>query len=237
MARREGTLNLKTSPFPLPSIYYIIHSMFCIALVIGNIISTKMVKLPLFQDFSIPAGILTYPLTFFLSGLVTEIYGSNLAKKMVYHAFGMSIFSYFLIKVALLLPSPNLEKSLHFQEVLGLNGIILLASLTGYIFSQTIDIYLYARIKSCTGPKYLWLRNNGSTITAQLIDTMIVNIIHLKLGVGMTMAQLFPIMLFSYLYKCSFSLVFTPLFYFLVFLFKRRVLVYLPWKKLMRRKT
>lgn len=188
----------------------------------SNIISTKMIVLPYFQNFSIPAGLITYPLTFFISDFITEIYGIKKAKEMVYHAFGMSIIAYLIIKIALILPSSTLENQNHFEEILGLNGMILVASLTAYIISQTIDITLYAAIKKWTGPNYLWVRNNGSTLIAQLVDTTIINLIYLKGGVGMDMAQIFPIMIFSYVYKCTFSITFTPLFYFLIFLFKNR---------------
>jgi uncharacterized integral membrane protein (TIGR00697 family) len=199
-----------------------ISSIFGIVVVISNIISTKMIKLPLFQDFSIPAGLITYPLTFFISDLVTEVYGAKKAKEMVYLAFGMSVFAYLIIKIALILPSPTLENQTHFEEILGLNGMILMASLTAYIFSQMIDIQIYSLIKKWTGQNYLWIRTNGSTLIAQLVDTMIVNLIYLKGGAGMDMAQILPIMAFSYAYKCSFSIAFTPLFYFLIFLFKNK---------------
>jgi uncharacterized integral membrane protein (TIGR00697 family) len=95
-----------------------------------------------------------------------------------------------------------------------LNGVILIASLTAYIVSQTIDIQIYSLIKKWTGQNYLWVRNNGATLIAQLIDTTIINLIYLKGGLGMDMDQVLPMMAFSYVYKCSFSIAFTPLFYF-----------------------
>jgi uncharacterized integral membrane protein (TIGR00697 family) len=175
-----------------------------------------MVLLPFFQNFSVPAGLLTYPLTFFLSDLVTEVYGARKAKKMVYLAFGMSVLSFLIIKIAVLLPSPTIENYRQFQNVFSLNGTILFGSLTAYIVSQTLDIQIYAMIKSCTGEPYLWLRNNGSTLIAQLIDTIIVNFIHLYLGVGMEIQQVLCIILFSYTYKCTLSIAITPMFYFTV---------------------
>lgn len=202
--------------------YHIISTAFCVIVIISNIISAKMVLLPFFQDFSVPAGLLTYPLTFFLSDLVTEIYGAIRAKKMVYLAFGMSILSFFIIKIALLVPSPTVENHKQFQDVFGLSGTVLFASLTAYIVSQTIDIQIYAIIKSWTGEPYLWLRNNGSTLIAQLIDTTIVNLIHLHLGVGMEIQQVLLVIIFSYTYKCTLSIAMTPIFYFTVSMFRGR---------------
>ncbi len=198
-----------------------ISAIFCVIVIIGNIISAKMFKLPLFQDFSIPAGLVTYPLTFFLSNFVTELYGSASSKKMVYQAFAMSLLAFLLIEMALFLPSPSQENAADFAKVLGVNRSVLLGSLTAYLFSQRLDIYVYTFIKKWTGEKHLWLRNNGSTLIVQLCDTVIANTIFLKVGLGMELFEMIPIMTFSYLYKCSFSLVFTPLFYCAVYYFKK----------------
>ena len=46
-------------------------------------------------------------------------------------------------------------------------------SLTAYLVSQTFDVWFFNKIKSITGDSKLWLRNNLSTITSQLIDTLI----------------------------------------------------------------
>ena len=96
---------------------------------------------------------------------------------------------------------------------MGLNGIIVFSSLIAYLVGQVIDIQIYAWIKNCTGEKHLWLRNNGSTLTSQLIDTCIVNFIHLYVGLGLSFDLVFKAMLFSYMYKAFFSMANTPLFY------------------------
>jgi hypothetical protein len=48
-----------------------------------------------------------------------------------------------------------------------------IGSLTAYLVSQTFDVWFFHKIKSYTGESKLWLRNNLSTITSQLIDTLI----------------------------------------------------------------
>src|SRR4051794_18208857 len=94
---------------PKEKMYQGITAAFCIIVIMSNIISAKMVRLPFFHDFSIPAGLIIYPLTFLLSDLVTEIFGAKKAKFMVYIAFGMNILSFVLIEFALLLPAASLD--------------------------------------------------------------------------------------------------------------------------------
>lgn len=203
-------------------LYQIVSAAFCVIVVISNIISAKMVPLPFLQDFSIPAGLITYPLTFLLSDLVTEIFGAKKAKLMVYIAFGMNILSFAIIQLALLLPSQGIEEHVAFGAVLGLSGLRIFSSLTAYLISQIVDIQLYALIKRWTGERFLWLRNNGSTCASQIVDTVVIDIIFLYWGLGMSMAAVLPIMIFSYAYKAFFSIANTPLFYLLVYALKKK---------------
>lgn len=201
--------------------YQVICASFCIIVVISNILSVKMVTFPFFP-LSIPAGLITYPLTFLLSDLVTEIFGAKRAKLMVYIALAMSLLSFGMIQVVLLLPESGFDEQKAFQIVLGLSGLRIFSSLISYLTSQLVDIQLYAVIKQWTGPKFLWLRNNGSTCVSQIVDTVMIDLIFLWWGLGMTMVEVAPIMLFSYAYKAFFSVACTPIFYFLVFLMRGR---------------
>lgn len=197
-----------------------ITAAFSVIVVISNIISAKLFFLPVFDNFAIPAGLITYPLTFLLSDLMTELYGQAQAKKMIWTAFALSIVSLGVIEAALLLPSASQAP---FEMVLGLNFWIVIASLVAFLLAQSIDVYLYATIKRWTGEPKLWLRNNGSTLASQVVDTATVNWIYLFFGLGMSYDAIASIALFSYLYKAVFSVALTPLFYLLVALGKREI--------------
>jgi len=202
-------------------LYQVISASFSVIVVLSNILSAKMIILPLI-GLTIPAGLITYPLTFLLSDLVTEIFGARRAKWMVYIALGMSLLSFCMIQVGLMLPTNGMEDQKAFQAVLGLSGLRIFSSLISYVTSQIVDIRLYAAIKRWTGPKFLWLRNNGSTCASQIVDTVMIDLIFLWWGLGMPMSEVAPIMLFSYGYKAFFSVACTPLFYLLVFLIRER---------------
>ena len=199
------------------TIYQVICSSFSVIGVISNILSAKMIMLPVIH-LNVPAGLIIYPITFLLSDLVTEIFGAKKAKLMVYIALAMSLLSFIIIQIGLILPEIELEEQKAFQVVLGLTGLRVFSSLISYLTSQIVDIQLYAAIKQWTGPKFLWLRNNGSTCISQIVDTVMIDLIFLWWGLGMTMAEVAPIMVFSYLYKACFSIACTPLFYILVFI-------------------
>ena len=50
---------------------------------------------------------------------------------------------------------------------------ILFGSMLAYIISQSFDVWAFNKIRKLTHGKFLWLRNNGSTLISQFIDTMI----------------------------------------------------------------
>ncbi|MBA3239535.1 MAG: queuosine precursor transporter [Parachlamydiaceae bacterium] len=199
-------------------LYQIICAAFCVIVVISNIISAKMVQVPFMDGFIIPAGLITYPLTFLLSDFVTEIYDAKKAKLMVYIALGMNLLGFAIIQVTLLLPAATESEQMAFQAIMGLSGLRIFSSLISYLVAQIADIQIYAWIKKWTGPRFLWLRNNASTCISQIIDTVMIDIIYLYWGLGMEMKHVWPIMLFSFTYKIFFSVANTPFFYLLIYL-------------------
>jgi queuosine precursor transporter len=211
------TTFLPKSPLTVSKLYYLLITSFSVIVVVSNVLSAKMVVLPLL-NLTIPAGLITYPLTFLLSDLVTEIYGVKRAKFMVYTALAMSLLSFGMIQLGLILPT---EGNKEFQVVLGLSGLRIFSSLSSYVISQLAGIQFYMAIKRWTGPNWLWLRNNGATCFSQLIDTLMIDLIFLCWGLGMPFVDVLPIMLFSYAYKAFFSVACTPIFYLIVFLIRR----------------
>lgn len=190
---------------------------------VANILSAKLVQVPYFAAINIPAGLIISPLTFMLTALTTELYGISKARTMVVTAFVMTIISCAFIELAIFLPTKDLENQAAFQRILGLNAIIIASSLTAYGMSQMVEIQSYAKIKEWTGPRMLWLRNNAAILLSQLVDTMIVNMLYLYWGIGLELAEVSEIIVFSYGYKIILSTMSTPLLYLCVFLKQRSI--------------
>ena len=95
--------------------------------------------------------------------------------------------------------------------------------MTAYLIAQLIDIRIFHLIKKITNNKYLWLRNNLSTMLSQLIDTIIVNSIFLGFGMGLETNLIIQIIICNYLIKLIFAAIDTPLVYLGVFLIKKNL--------------
>jgi queuosine precursor transporter len=194
-------------------VYLYLHATFCVLVILSNLISGKLISLPFGFSGGLPAGVIVYPLTFLISDLVTELYGVQKAKQMVYGALGLSLLSFCIVQLTLWLPSSHQNNQHAFYLVMHSSGLAIMASLIAYLFSQLIDIQIYSKIRHWTGPNILWLRTNVSTLFSQLIDTVIVSSIHLYWGLGMEWQAVCHAMLFAYGYKAFFSVMNTPFFY------------------------
>ena len=75
--------------------------------------------------------------------------------------------------------------------------------------------------KKLTNGKHLWLRNNGSTVASQLIDTTLVVCI-LFLGVW-NGDQIFQAIIDGWLFKMLMAFIDTPIIYGIVYLLKGKI--------------
>jgi hypothetical protein len=77
-----------------------------------------------------------------------------------------------------------------------------------------IDIKLYLLIRRLTNNKYIFVRNLSSAVSL-LVDTSIVIIFVTLIG-AVPYQQMLPLIFNSYLFKLSFTIVTTPIFYYIV---------------------
>ncbi|MFW5794963.1 MAG: queuosine precursor transporter, partial [Bacillota bacterium] len=109
-------------------------------------------------------------------------------------------------------PNPNDWAMPYLQEIFGFLPIIFLASMTAFIVSQLIDIYIFSKLKEkLPETKFLWLRNNGSTLISQLIDTVI--FVPIAFATVFAAPILFKLILSTYVIKLIVALLDTPVIY------------------------
>ena len=159
-------------PSATERIYIVLISLFLGVLLLTNIITSKYIQV---ANLTFTAGAITYPFTFSILDIISEIYGNNKAKIVIWMGLWVSIFMICITYLATLLPihaySPIPQTA--FELIFGFTPGIVLGSMVAYLSAQFIDIYLFGLIRRLTNGKHLWLRNNISTIIGQLVDTTI----------------------------------------------------------------
>ena len=204
--------------------YIILLGIFIASLVTCNLIANKFVTVNLgFKVFIVSAGILPYPLTFLVTDLISEIYGQKKANLVVFSGFVASIFVLsFLWLGAQFNSIPNsIVDDFTYNTVFQNAWRLITASMVAYLFAQFIDVRVFHFWKKLTKGKHLWLRNNGSTIASQLIDTTLVISI-LFVGVWDT-DQILSAIIDGWIFKMLMALLDTPIIYVVIYLLKGKI--------------
>jgi len=150
-------------------ILVVLATLFATCLLVANIIAVKLVAI---GGWVVPAGVIAYPLTFLFTDVITELYGRRIASRVVWVGFGVSILMALLVYFGgLLPPAPFWEDQPAYKSVLGMVPRITLASMIAYLVSQHHDVFAFHFWRQKTKGRFLWLRNNASTMVSQALDT------------------------------------------------------------------
>lgn len=143
-----------------------------LSVVIANIQVLKTVEL--FGMVS-TLGNIVYASSFLASDILSEIYGRKSAIKAVGIGFFSMIVMTVLMQLALrFIPHESDFSQEALQTLFGLLPRVAGASLLAYVISQAHDIWMYGFWKQrFPAMKWLWLRNNASTVVSQLLDSAI----------------------------------------------------------------
>ncbi len=211
-------------------IYLILAALFIAALVACNLIFQKFFfwDVSLFgwsYTFQLSVGILPYPLTFLVTDILSEIYGKARATRVVTCGLFASLLVLGLILVADAVSatpwSPVDDDTFH--RVFGPSWIGVTASMAAYLAAQYMDIRFFLFWRRLTRGRHLWLRNNASTMTSQVLDTAVVNGLLISMGVAGMTWELFPTLFWNgVIFKWLVALADTPLFYAAVLILRRR---------------
>ncbi len=181
------------------------------ATLLGNIAVCKCVDL---FGLSTTAGNVLYASTFLVTDILSEKYGKQDAKKAVKYSFTIMVL-WLIGTQMILLFTPNANDYINdsLSVVFGLVPRVTIASLIGFVCSQNIDVLLYHFIWKKTGEdkKMLWLRNNGSTLISQAVDTIIFTF--LAFWGTYPNDVFFSILITTYVFKAIVAVIDTPFIY------------------------
>lgn len=192
-----------------------------IATILANIQVLKMVDL---MSIGVTLGNITYASSFLVTDILSENYGKKSARKAVYIGFFSLTATVVIMNIALVF-KPNefdfIQESL--KNIFAILPRIAFASLVAYGISQLHDVWAYGLWKNLLpGVKFLWLRNNASTMISQLIDSVIFTFIAFW-GL-LPQAEFIQILITTYLLKWIVAAVDTPFLYLAQVMYSRKVI-------------
>ncbi len=222
-------------------VFLCLAGMFLCAMTLLNVIGiTRFVQLGSMQ---IAVGVLAYPLTFLCTDLVSELYGRARANFLVTVGLVLNLFILGVMTLGNFMPAidPSVQppwQTLPLASPVGLpdgssvegstelfsllyattTGAVF-ASMIAYVLAQYVDVYVFHFLRKKTDGKHLWLRNNGSTLISQAVDS--ITVISVTFGAvflagKMSLQVIIGLMLSNYVFKLLSALADTPIIYLLV---------------------
>lgn len=202
---------------------------FLFALIIANVLAaSKLIVIDLgFHQLILAVGIIAYPITFLVTDIICELYGQKRATELVWVGFFVSMLLLVFVEIGRAIPALSSEQQNIYTHYFSSSARAVFASMLAYLVAQFLDVRLFHFWKRVTAGKHLWLRNNGSTIGSQLVDTVVVSLVlfwgtsppHMNGGV-MGFAEIAPIIRDGFLFKGVVALFDTPLLYLAVALLR-----------------
>ena len=180
-----------------------------ISCIVSNI---QVIKTVDFFGFEATLGNIIYATCFLATDILSEFYSEEDSKKAVNMGLFSQISMTLLMQCALFfIPSENdfADPALH--TIFKIMPRIAAGSLAAYYISNRFDIFSYNLLKRKTKGKYMWLRNNLSTMLSQMLDTVVFT---LSAFAGVYDRKiLLEIMLTTYFLKLTVAFADTPVLY------------------------
>ena len=146
-------------------------AIFITVLICANILGVKITTI---LGISVSVGIFMFPITFLITDIIEEVHGKEKPKTFI-KAGSIAliiVFAYTALSIWLG-ASERYPHGEAYATIFGSTLRMLFASLIAFLISQYHDIWAFNFWKTKTKGKYLWLRNNASTVVSQLLDSTI----------------------------------------------------------------
>jgi uncharacterized integral membrane protein (TIGR00697 family) len=184
-----------------------------VSLIIGmNLLGGKVTEL---FGISVSVAIFMVPVTFLITDIVAEVHGKKMSRRFVY--IGMVSIVVMLGYTALSVALPAHERYAFNEEYITIFGSslrIMVASVVAFFLSQLHDVWAFEFLKKRTGGKFLWLRNNLSTMVSQAIDSLVFMFIAFyQVAPQFTALFVIELAIPYYLFKILFAALDTPFVY------------------------
>lgn len=205
--------------------YEFVMAAFVTILICSNLIGPAKIAqwdAPLVGTLTFGAGVLFFPISYVFGDILTEVYGYQRARRVIWAGFaGLGFASIMAYIVVALPPAPFWGNQAAYEIAFGSTWRIALASMIAYFCGEFVNSFILAKMKVWTQGKHLWSRTIGSTIAGEGVDSLLFYPLAFW-GAGIIPDDKLPmVMLAQFLTKVGVEVLFTPITYKIVNALKR----------------
>ena len=151
-------------------LYAMLTGVFTASLIVSNIIAGKTFD---FFSFTLPCGVIIFPIIYIVNDVLAEVYGYQKARKVILLGFLMNLVAVICYNITIMLPAPVFfENSEAFAVVLGSTFRLLVASFAAYLVGSLVNAKMMVILKKWDEDK-LFLRCIVSTLFGEGLDAVI----------------------------------------------------------------
>ncbi|NRB11297.1 MAG: queuosine precursor transporter [Rickettsiaceae bacterium] len=151
--------------------YHALGLMFTLILIVSNIAAIKVFSV---AGFSLPGGMIVFPLLYILNDTLTEVYGFTASRRIIWSALLCNILvSGVLYIVVVLPPADHWSNHESYKNIFSLSPWIVMASIVSYITGESINAVIISTLKIKMKGGFFALRAIFSTFIGALIETTI----------------------------------------------------------------
>ncbi|MBQ9342416.1 MAG: queuosine precursor transporter [Lachnospiraceae bacterium] len=200
-------------------LFMIIGIIYVTCLLLSNLIAGKMWAVT--SNVTLPAAVILFPITYIFGDIFTEVYGFKKARTIIWLGFVCSFFAVLIYLITIALPHPSFwENQDAYVIVLGTTPRVAIASFVGYLFGEFSNSIVLSKLKVLTKGRNLWVRTILSTVVGEGFDSII--FITISFLGTMETSVVLQMILFQYLFKVCYEVLFTPLTYLIVGFVKKK---------------
>ena len=144
---------------------------FCVCLILANLLATTQFQL---GSINLTTGVLVFPISYVVNDCITEVWGYQRAKLIIWTGFVMNFAFVLLGWLADLIPgAPYWTNQEGFHALFGLAPRVALASFAAFLVGSLLNAYVMSKMKIHDKGRRFSLRAIASTIAGELSDSLI----------------------------------------------------------------
>jgi queuosine precursor transporter len=159
-------------------LYSIFTGIFVTVLILVAPLASKFIAV---GPFVLSGATLVFPITFIFNDILTEVYGYQRSRKIIWIGMGCQIFAAFMFFLVGIWPAADFwANQVAYDSILGIAPRIFLASIGAYFFSEFTNSLILSKMKYWHQGKrgiYQGLRFIVSTIAGEFVDSIVFMVI------------------------------------------------------------
>jgi uncharacterized integral membrane protein (TIGR00697 family) len=203
---------------PVSTWFVVATAIFVTSLITANIIAVKLVGV---AGLIFPAALVIFPISYIFGDILTEVYGYQRARQVIWLGFLCNLLAVIAIQVGQILPSASFwQGQSAYEQILGYTPRLLAASFIAYLIGEFANSIVLAKMKVVTRGRWLWTRTIGSTLVGEGLDSLV--FITVAFWGTIPSAALLSTVITQWLMKSVYEALVTPLTYLVVNFLKHK---------------